>query len=168
MITHLFMLSFRVEEEDCPDAKFHKLMWGHEDEEKESLPLPPIIKIKDPLPGELPFMRKRRSPAVLRFRKQKQEVNREKYALREMFLFDPNSKEVLFELSGDEVMQRYERIKAQVVRVKRQVMEHLEDVEEARKFVEESNKLDLEETAAELDAANEQSIEAPFKSLESG
>ena len=29
------MLSFRVEEEDCPDAKFHKLMWGLEDEEKE-------------------------------------------------------------------------------------------------------------------------------------
>ena len=106
------MVSIRVEEEDCPDAKFHKLMWGYEDEEKESLPLPPIIKIKDPMPGELPFMRKRRGPAVLRFRKQKQEVNREKYALREMFLFDPNSKEVLFELSGDEVMQRYERIKA--------------------------------------------------------
>ena len=105
------MLSFRVEELDCPDAMFHKLMWGHEDEEKETLPLPPIIKIKDPLPGELPFMRKRRSPAVLRFRKQKQEVNREKFALQEMFLYDPNSKEVLFELSGDQVMQRYERVK---------------------------------------------------------
>ena len=154
--TPLTMVSIRVEEEDCPDAKFHKLMWGYEDEEKESLPLPPIIKIKDPMPGELPFMRKRRGPAVLRFRKQKQEVNRAKYALSEMFLYDPKSKEVLFELSGDEVMQRYERIKEKVVRVKKQVMEHLEDVEEARKFVEESNKLDLEETAAELDAANEQ------------
>ena len=35
-------------------------------------------------------------------------------------------------------------------------MEHLEDVEEARFFVEEAKKLELAETAAELDAANEQ------------
>ena len=69
------MNSFRVEEEDCPDAKFHKLMWGYEDEEKDNLPLPPMIKIKDPMPGELPFMKKRRTPAALRFRKHKREVD---------------------------------------------------------------------------------------------
>ena len=150
------MNSFRLDEEDCPDAKFQKLMWGYEDEEKDSLPLPPMVKIKDPMPGELPFMKKRRSPAVLRFRKQKREVDPVRFALQEMFLYDPTVWEALFQCSGEEIMERYERNKGRIARVKKQVMEHLEHVEEARQFVEMSNKLELEETGAELDPAHEQ------------
>ena len=150
------MNSFRVEEEDCPDAKFHKLMWGHEDEEKDNLPLPPMIKIKDPMPGELPFMKKRRTPAALRFRKHKREVDPVKFSLNEMFLFDPTVWEGLYQHSGEEIMERYEQKRGSIARVKQQVMEHLEHVEEAREYVEKSNKLDLEETGAELDPDHEQ------------
>ena len=150
------MNSFRVEEEDCPDAKFHKLMWGYEDEEKDNLPLPPMIKIKDPMPGELPFMKKRRTPAALRFRKHKREVDPVKFSLDEMFLFDPTVWEGLYQHSGEEIMERYEQKRGSIARVKQQVMEHLEHVEEAREYVEKSNKLDLEETGAELDPDHEQ------------
>ena len=150
------MNSFRVEEEDCPDAKFHKLMWGYEDEEKDNLPLPPMIKIKDPMPGELPFMKKRRTPAALRFRKHKREVDPVKFSLNEMFLFDPTVWEGLYQHSGEEIMERYEQKRGSIARVKQQVMEHLEHVEVAREYVEKSNKLDLEETGAELDPDHEQ------------
>merc|ERR1712212_185486 len=100
-------------------------------------------------------MKKRRSPAVLRFRKHKREVDPVKFALQEMFLYDPTVWDALYQCSGEEIMERYERVKGSVARVKKQVMEHLEHVEEARQFVEMSNKLDLEETGAELDPAHE-------------
>ena len=146
------------EDNDMPDRHFHYLMWGGEDEEvKRQLLLPNVIKIKDPMPGELPFMRKRKSPAVLRFMKIKREQgNPTKFFLREMALFDPHARVEMYELTDEEVLERYQNNEEKILRVKRQVMEHLEDVEHARQYVEAANKLDLEKTAAELDAANQQ------------
>ena len=147
------------ENDDRPDAHFHYLMWGGgEDEEvKGQLLLPNVIKIKDPLPGELPFMRKRRSPAVLRFMKNKRDQgNPTKFFLQEMALYDPDACEAMYNLTDEELLDRYQNRQEKILRVKSQVMEHLQDVEQARQYVEAADKLDLEKTAAELDAAIQQ------------
>ena len=118
--------------------------------------LPNVIKIKDPLPGELPFMRKRRSPAVLRFMKNKRQGNPTKFFLQEMALYDPNACEEMYNLTDEELLDRYQNKQEKILRVKSQVMEHLQDVEQARQYVEAADKLDLEKTAAEIDAAIQQ------------
>ena len=145
-----------LQDEDRPDGHFDKLMWGEEDPEKEGLLLPDRIKIKDPFPGELPFMKKRKSPAVLRFMKNKRQGNQTKFFLQELAMYDPDSCEEMYDLTDEEVLERYQARQDKILRVKNQVMEHLQDVEEARQYVEAVNKLDLEETAAELNAAIQQ------------
>ena len=145
-----------LQDEDRPDGHFDKLMWGEEDPEKEGLLLPDRIKIKDPFPGELPFMKKRKSPAVLRFMKNKSQGNQTKFFLQELAMYDPDSCEEMYDLTDEEVLERYQARQDKILRVKNQVMEHLQDVEEARQYVEAVNKLDLEETAAELNAAIQQ------------
>ena len=145
-----------VDEED-PDAKFKMLMCAGNDH---GLELPPYIKIRDPMTGELQYMRRRQYPAVLRFRKNKKESEASAFFLQELMLYDAEVSENVFALSPAELADLYNRRQHVITAVKAQVMEYLEDVELARHFVEDVNrKLDLEETAAETNPENVQEDE---------
>ena len=96
------------------------------------------IKLKNPFPGEPPYMKKRKSPAVLRFHKFKKETKPTEYFYSEALLYKP--------FTSEEELERYiaslssldiSNHNAQIRCVKRQVMEHLENVTEARFFAEE-------------------------------
>ena len=140
-----------------PEAKFHLLMWGQQDQRMLNKCLPSVIKIRDPLPDELPFMRKRQYPIVLRFHKSNRNNKPVRFFQGEIMLYHPGWTEEMFQMSDEGVTQLYHDNQDSIASVKKQVMEHLEDVEEARHFVAEANKkLDLEEIAAEMDAGNEQ------------
>ena len=124
------------------------------------LELPPYITIRDPMPGELPRMRRRQYPAVLRFRKNKKEGEASAFFLQELMLYDAAVSENVFALSPAELADLYNRRQHVITAVKGQVMEYLEDVELARHFVEDVNrKLDLDETAAETNPENVQEDE---------
>ena len=105
-----------------PDAKFLKLMWGQCGDRQESLLLPRVIKIKDPLPGELPFMRRRQRPAVLRFKKNKQATQPVKFFLQELNLYDHSTTDQIYSLSDEEVIARYLERQDFIRRVKNQVI----------------------------------------------
>ena len=147
----------RYSDQKDPEAHFHRLMWGQPDARKAKQRLPEVIKINDPLPDELPFMRKRQYPQVLRFHKANMNNNPIRFFQSEVMLYYPHWSEDLFQMSDEEVTQLYKDKQENILFVKKQVMEHLEDVEEARHFVAEANKkLDLQEIAEELDPVNEQ------------
>ena len=50
-------------------------------------PLNETISLSDPTPGEPPFMRKRKEPAVLRFHKFKEETNPKEFWFSECLLY---------------------------------------------------------------------------------
>ena len=110
------------EQDDAPDAKFLKLMWGQCGDRQESLLLPMVIKIKDPLPGELPFMRRRQRPAVLRFKKNKQASQPVKFFLQELVLYDHETTDQIYSLSDEEVIAKYLERQDFIRRVKNQVI----------------------------------------------
>ena len=92
--------------------------------------LPEIIAIKNPYPGEAPFMKKRQHPAALRFHKFKKDTDFKRYMRSEIMLYYPLEDEV----ADDQIEELYNEMidgKRKVNIVKGQVMEHLESVEEA-------------------------------------
>ena len=120
--------------------------------------LPFTIKLKNPFPGEPPFMRKRKHPAALRFHKFKIDTHYDEYFFSEALLYRPfrNEKDIEIEIQlmkESDVDIYNEEIQC----VKSQVMEYLEDVQEARYFVQEAIKCN--ETGATLDPEGEQEIE---------
>ena len=98
--------------------------------------LPQIFKLKSPFPGEPPFMKLRKFPAVLRFHKVKFEKDPDKYWFSEAMLYMPhkNEEDLLNKINqaksgGPETWQEFvEKIQY----VKSQVMEFIEDTELAR------------------------------------
>ena len=112
----------REEQDENPDAKFLKLMWGQCGDRQETLLLPMVIKIKDPLPGELPFMRRRQRPAVLRFKKNKQASQPVKFFLQELVLYDHETTDQIYSLSDEEVIAKYLERQDFIRRVKNQVI----------------------------------------------
>ena len=109
------------------------------------------------MPDELPFLRKRKYPTVLRFHKSNRYNKPVRFFQGEIMLYCPDWTVDLFNMSDDEVLKMYEDKKKSIDLVKKQVMEHLEDVEEARHYVNEANKkIDLQEIAGQLDPENEQ------------
>ena len=58
---------------------------GNPDYDK--VPLPKIIKIKDPLPGEVAIFVKRNSPKIARIHKKKQDNDPHRYFLSELMLY---------------------------------------------------------------------------------
>ena len=108
--------------------------------------LPEYLKLGDVFPGEPPFMKKRKFPAVLRFHKFKMDTHPKEYFFSESLLYKPFKNEM-------EILEDLEKIDAadysdQIQCVKQQIMEHLENVTEARYFVEENAR--NEEIEAEL------------------
>ena len=53
----------------------------------DEIPLPKIIKIKDPLPGEIGIYVKRHAPKIARIHKKKQDNNPHRYFLSELMLY---------------------------------------------------------------------------------
>ena len=56
---------------------------------KEPLELPLKLQLKDPMPGEPPFLRRRSFPRAIRFFKQKLETDPHKFYLQHLLLFWP-------------------------------------------------------------------------------
>ena len=136
-----------VEEEDAhfidPDSKFDFVMkcFGHPHHNcrtRKRDKLPNYLKLRDVYPGEPPFMKKRRFPAVLRFHKFKIDTHPQEYFFSEALLYRPFKKEedILDDLETMDAAELNEEIQC----VKGQVMEHLENVTEARYFVEENSR----------------------------
>ena len=121
------------------------------------IPLPHMVQIQDPYPGESSIMRKRRKPAVLRYHKVSRIKDYERWMLRELMLFTSFRNKDLDEYENNTITA-YEQKKHLIGMVKSKVMEHLESVEEARWMEEEARKeYDLEEIGIHLDSNFEQS-----------
>ena len=154
----------RLEEEDQADTgdkdmkmmgdeKFHYVMKASKGK---AMPLPEYIALENPFPGEPPFMRKRKHPAVLRFHKPKQSVNPADYFFAEALLYTPfRSEDELERRVKNAEKDGYATLERQIKCVKDQVMEHLESNEEARYMVEEASKK-TEEMGDILDPQGEQ------------
>ena len=151
-----------VNTEGNEDEKFHFIM-THEGVRK--TPLPALITLNNPRPGESKCMIKRSYPAALRYHKIKDSESL-RYMLNEVMLYRPLVSEVDLEDVEELFLEEYNgRRKIDIV--KNQVMEHLVGVEEARYHVEQVMKEmaneKMEEVATELDAIgfqdNEECIE---------
>ena len=122
-------------EDENSDDKFFRVMaskW-----KKGNGPyLPKVFKLKDPYPGEPPYMKLRTKPAVLRFHKYKVEKDTEAYWFSEAILYMPhdNEEDLLNKInqakSGGQ--ESWDNFVEKINYVKTQVMEYLEDNEEAR------------------------------------
>ena len=132
-------------------GKFHFVMHSHENENGEFLP--DTIVLSDPFPSEPPFMRKRSSPAALRFHKFTQNKDPKKYFFSECLLYTPfrEETEIWEKLNGD-----INKVETEIQKVKSQVMEFLESNDEARLFVEEIETARADQIAAELDPEYQQ------------
>ena len=118
--------------------------------------LPKFIKLQNPRPRESKLMRKRQTPAVLRYHKIKKENHYERWMLSELMLYSPFRTEDIEEMENN-TAELYFRKEIWIRSVKARVMEHLESVEEARYMVEQSRKeIDLNEIGAEFSATHEQ------------
>ena len=137
---------------DLNKRKFHFIMTDNDD----MIPLPKVIEINDPYPGEPKYMRKRKGPAVLRFHKNSKDNQFEKWMLNELMLYTPFREADLDEYENN-TAEVYKQKENWIRIVKSKVMEHLEDVEEARYMVEQANiELDLEDIGIQMDAAHAQ------------
>ena len=81
------------EEEEDPNEKFHFIMtsdvYG-----RRGKPLPELITLKNPYPGEASWMKKRSRPAALRFHKYKKDTDHKRFMLSELMLYYPLTTEV--------------------------------------------------------------------------
>ena len=117
-------------------------------------PLPGLMKLENPYPGEPKFLRKRKHPKALRFYKVKRDSNPSRFFLHELMMYKSFDKEDYARWHDDDECQAdYEKHKESIKHVKDIVMEWMEDVEEARYFVEEAmkNEIDVLETGEFLD-----------------
>ena len=132
--------------------KFHYIITETDD----TAPLPKLIEISDPYPGEPRWMRKRKGPAVIRYHKVSKDNQYESWMLKELMLYTPY-REVDLDDYENKTAEIYKEKESWIRSVKSKVMEHLESVEEARYMVEQSTKeVDLEGFGIQMDAALEQ------------
>ena len=121
--------------------------------------LPNFIKLENPYPGEPPYMRKRKKPAVLRFHKIKQSTSPEDHFFAEALLYTAFKSEEELETRVKEAEKDgFETLEREINAVKIQVMEHLESNQEARHMAEEASK-NIAEMGDQLDPEGEQDNE---------
>ena len=117
------------------DEKF-KFVIGYPLQEGEGQPLPKVFKLKNPFPGEPPYMRLRTKPAILRFHKYNAERNPEAYWYSEALLYLPhrNEKDLQEKIhqAKSNLEGSWEDFVKRISHVKSQVMEYIEENEEAR------------------------------------
>jgi len=87
---------------DDEDSKFHFVM-THLDNGGRGLPLPEVIQLKNPVPGELHVMVKRKFPVALRFHKVKAQTQPERFMAKELMMYRP----MRGELDEDSVLALY-------------------------------------------------------------
>ena len=81
-------------DEETSDEKFQHIMAADDVFEKGKCPkLPASFKLNDPYPGEPPFMKLRKQPAVLRLHKYKVENDPKAYWFSEAMLYLPHEDE---------------------------------------------------------------------------
>ena len=125
------------------------------------VPLPKIIKIKDPLPGEVALWKKRDFPKAMRIHKKSQDKDPYRYFLSELMLYSAYTDEQELGCDDEERCKEiYLENKENIQYVKRYVMPFSQGVEEARHYVEEAmKKTDQDETIGNrLDPQHEQEI----------
>ena len=133
------------------EVKYHYLITETGDIGK---PLPKLMKIENPCPGEPNFLRKRKHPKSLRFYKVKKDLNPARFFLHELMMYRHFGQEDYDRWQDDDMcIKDYEKHKENIKSVKSKVMEWMEDVEEARYFVEEvmKNEVDIDEIGEKMD-----------------
>ena len=124
--------------------------------------LPTIIKIKDPLPGEVAIWVKRKFPKAARMHKKTQDNNPHRFFLSELMLYTGYSDEQQLGCNDeDKCRQLYLEKQEDIQFVKKHLMPFAQGVEEARHFVQQA--MTNEENATknvgdELDPTLEQEI----------
>ena len=113
--------------------------------------LPQTVKLSSSYPNEPPYMKKRKTPAALRFHKLNENKDSKRYFYSECLLYVPfrTEEDIWKNVDGD-----ITRLEKKIRKVKSQVMEHLENNDEARLFVEET--LKSQEVGDTLDPEGEQ------------
>ena len=127
-----------ADDEDGDEFKFNFMMTYRENGKK-GKPLPGLIKLLNPYPGEAVWMKKRSRPVALRYHKYQKDNDHKRYMLSEIMKYTPLDDEV----EDDKIEELYNEMIDGVRKieiVKRQVMPHLEGVTEARYYVEKMNK----------------------------
>ena len=149
------------------EVKFHYLITETGDIGK---PLPKLMKIENPCPGEPNSLRKRKHPKSLRFYKVKKDLNPARFFLHELMMYRHFGQEDYDRWQDDDMcIQDYEKHKENIKSVKSKVMEWMEDVEEARYFVEEvmKNEVDIDEIGEKMDPqVHQDDIECDLDGLE--
>ena len=115
--------------------KFHFVMTSEDELQGEYLPQ--TVKLSSSYPNEPPYMKKRKTPAALRFHKLNENKDSKRYFYSECLLYVPfrTEEDIWKNVDGD-----IARLEKKIRKVKNQVMEHLENNDEARLFVEETLK----------------------------
>ena len=137
---------------DTSEMELDYMITGTNDQVK----LPMIITIQEPSLGEPKLMRKRKTPAVLRYHKANKDNQYERWMLKELMLYTPfRAKDIeSYEARTAEI---YDEKQNWIQIVKNKVMEHLESAEEARYMVEQSSKVvELKDIGVEINSAHEQ------------
>ena len=103
--------------------------------------LPSIIKIKDPLPGEVTMWRKRTFPKALRIHKKKESNDAHRFFLSELLLFTAYTTETELGCDNEEECRNLYLNKMESIQyVKNHLLPFSEGLEEARYYVEELSK----------------------------
>ena len=123
--------------------------------------LPQIIKIKDPLPGEVAIWKKRNFPKAMRVHKKREDTNPHRYFLSELMLYTAYTDEEELGCDDEENCRKlYLDMKDAIQYVKRHAIPFSQGVEEARYYVEEAMKNDNEaqNIGSILDPQHEQEV----------
>ena len=128
-------VDFEIEEEISSNEKF-KFVMMYPLKIGEGAPLPKLFKLKDPFPGEPPYMKLRTKPAVLRYHKYNAQRSPESYWYAEAVLYLPHKDEEDLQEKLREAKScnpgAWELFVKKISHVKGQVMEYVEENEEAR------------------------------------
>ena len=124
--------------------------------------LPTMIKIKDPLPGEIPLWRKRSFPKALRIHKKRENNDAHRYYLSELLLFTSYTNESELGCDDeDKCRQLYFDKKDSIKYVKSHILPFAQGLEEARYYMEEitKNEEDKRNIGEDLDPTLEQELQ---------
>ena len=125
------------------------------------IPLPRIIKIKNPLPGEVALWRKRTFPKALRIHKKREDTNPHRYFLSELLLYHNYTSEE--ELGCDDETKcknLYFANQKNILYVKKMMLPFVDGVEEARYYVQQTKENDghINSIGDTLDPQHEQEL----------
>ena len=101
--------------------------------------LPKMIKIKDPVPGEVAIWKKRTFPKALRIHKKKKDIDPHRYFLSELILYHNYTSEQ--DLGCDDEQRcrdLYMSNKENISFVKKMMLPYVDEVDEARYYVEQA------------------------------